>query len=44
MANKKTAKMEEVNQQKKLTRRVPSADVVEGWVSEAKGLPPRISH
>jgi len=38
------AKMEEVNGEKKLTRAVPSESQVEGWVSEAKGLDPMISH
>ncbi len=34
-----TAKMEEVNAAKKLTRRTPSASEVAKWVEEAKGLP-----
>lgn len=34
-----TAKMEEVNAEKKLTRRTPSLKEVEKWVSEAKELP-----
>ena len=34
-----TAKMEEVNATKKLTRRVPSLKEVEKWVEEAKSLP-----
>lgn len=33
------AKMEEVNNEKKLTRRVPSLKEVEKWVAEAKQLP-----
>ncbi|NDV57442.1 DUF4332 domain-containing protein [Bacteroides sp. 519] len=33
------AKMEEVNEQKKLTRRTPSLKEVEKWVEEAKTLP-----
>ncbi len=38
------AKMEEVNAQKKLTRAVPSAKVVTGWVEQAAKLDPKISH
>ncbi len=34
-----TAKMEEVNEAKNLTRRTPSLKEVEKWVSEAKSLP-----
>jgi predicted flap endonuclease-1-like 5' DNA nuclease len=34
-----TAKMEEVNDAKKLTRRTPSQTEVEKWVAEAKELP-----
>ncbi|MFN4199263.1 MAG: DUF4332 domain-containing protein [Flavobacterium sp.] len=34
-----TAKMEEVNETKKLTRRTPSLTEVEKWVAEAKELP-----
>jgi predicted flap endonuclease-1-like 5' DNA nuclease len=34
-----TAKMEEVNESKKLTRRTPSLKEVEKWVEEAKSLP-----
>jgi predicted flap endonuclease-1-like 5' DNA nuclease len=34
-----TAKMEEVNEEKKLTRRTPSLKEVEKWVAEAKDLP-----
>lgn len=33
------AKMEEVNNEKKLVRRIPSEKMVEKWVAEAKGLP-----
>ena len=33
-----------VNEQKKLTRSVPSEKVVSGWVDQAKGLDPVISH
>lgn len=38
-ADNLTAKMEEVNEAKKLTRRTPSLKEVEGWVAEAKELP-----
>jgi predicted flap endonuclease-1-like 5' DNA nuclease len=34
-----TAKMEEVNEAKNLTRRTPSLKEVEKWVAEAKSLP-----
>lgn len=34
-----TAKMEEVNEEKKLVRRTPSLTSVEKWVEEAKSLP-----
>jgi predicted flap endonuclease-1-like 5' DNA nuclease len=34
-----TAKMEEVNAEKNLTRRTPSVKVVEKWVAQAKELP-----
>ena len=34
-----TAKMEEVNASKKLTRRTPSLKEVEKWITEAKSLP-----
>jgi len=37
-------KMSEVNEQKKLTRRVPNADAVTKWVDEAKTLPAVVSH
>ena len=33
------AKMEEVNEEKKLVRTLPSASQVEGWVAQAKELP-----
>ena len=39
-----TAKMEEVNAQKKLTRNTPASSIVDGWVTEAKGMEPKISH
>ncbi len=38
------AKMAEVNEQKKLTRRVPTAGMVGDWVAEAKTLPAKVSH
>lgn len=34
-----TAKMEEVNNEKKLVRRIPSEKMVEKWIQEAKTLP-----
>ena len=33
-----------VNAEKKLTRQVPSAKVVAGWVEQAKALPPKVEH
>ena len=38
------AKMAEVNEEKKLTRQVPSESMVEGWVAQAKELPRAVSH
>jgi predicted flap endonuclease-1-like 5' DNA nuclease len=38
------AKMQEVNAEKKLTRRTPALAVVEGWVELAKTLDPVITH
>jgi len=38
------AKMAEVNEQKKLTRSVPSPKTVTKWVAQAKGLAPLITH
>ncbi len=38
------AKMKEVNEQKKLTRAVPSEKTVSTWVEQAKKLDPKISH
>ncbi|QQR98160.1 MAG: DUF4332 domain-containing protein [Sphingobacteriales bacterium] len=38
-ADNLTAKMEEVNKEKNLTRRTPSLAEVEKWVAEAKELP-----
>ena len=37
-------KMAEVNSEKKLVRRPPSAIVVQGWVSQAKELPAKVSY
>jgi predicted flap endonuclease-1-like 5' DNA nuclease len=39
-----SAKMGEVNEEKSLTRRVPSAKVLQGWIDEAKETEPAISH
>lgn len=38
------AKMEEVNGEKKLTRKVPSESVVTDWIEQAKALPRAVSH
>jgi len=38
------ASMLEVNNQKSLTRIVPSASVVSSWVDQAKGMEPMITH
>ncbi|HEX5141603.1 MAG TPA: DUF4332 domain-containing protein [Dehalococcoidia bacterium] len=38
------AKLAEVNESKKLVRRVPNLNEVEGWVAEAKSLPAAVSH
>lgn len=38
------AKMVEVNNEKKLTRKTPSESAVEGWVKQAAELPPKIEH
>ena len=38
------AKMDEVNADKELTRKVPSANVVEGWVEQAKELDPVVEY
>ena len=32
------------NEEKKLTRQVPSEKVVQGWIDQAKELPPTIEH
>lgn len=36
--------MAEINEEKSLTRSVPSATVVEKWVAQAADMEPRISH
>ncbi|MHC4947919.1 MAG: DUF4332 domain-containing protein [Planctomycetota bacterium] len=38
------ASMAEVNDAKSLTRTVPNASTVSGWIEQAKGLDPLISH
>ncbi len=38
------AKMVEVNETKKLVRRVPTLNEVDAWVAEAKTLPPMVSY
>jgi predicted flap endonuclease-1-like 5' DNA nuclease len=38
------AKMTEVNEEKKLVRRLPTVAQVEGWVEQAKALPRVITH
>lgn len=39
-----SAKMSEVNTEKNLVRRTPSAKVVTSWVEQAKTLSPKITH
>jgi len=34
----------EANEKKNLTERVPSAETVQGWIDEAKGMDPMVSH
>ncbi len=43
-ADNLAAKMAEINEKKKLIRRVASAKQVEKWVEQAKALEPRITH
>lgn len=43
-ADNLAAKMKEVNEQKKLTRVVPSETQVAKWVEQAKAMEPRITH
>ncbi|MBN2485971.1 MAG: DUF4332 domain-containing protein [Bacteroidales bacterium] len=38
------AKMEEVNLAKKLTRRVPTLDMVAGFINKAKDIEPTVTH
>lgn len=38
------AKLAEVNEEKKLTRRVPNEAAVKDWVEQAKSLPPKVEH
>lgn len=38
------SKLGEVNARKKLTRRVPTPEVVKEWVEQAKTLPPKVEH
>lgn len=39
-----TAKMNEVNESKKLTRKVPVQSVVAEWIEQSKTIDPRITH
>lgn len=39
-----TAKIAEVNEQLKLTGRVPNQEMVEGWIAQAKSLVPKVTH
>ena len=43
-ADNLTAKMEEVNAEKKLVRATPDEASVTGWIDAAKGMPPTITH
>ena len=43
-ADNLAAKMAEVNEEKKLTRQVPSASTLQGWIDQAKEMEPRVSH
>lgn len=43
-ADNLAAKMEEVNEAKKLVRSLPSAKTVTGWVAQAKELPRVVTH
>jgi predicted flap endonuclease-1-like 5' DNA nuclease len=43
-ADNLAAKMKEVNTARKLARSTPSEKQVEDWVSQAKALPPAITH
>lgn len=37
-------KAKEINEEKSLTRVVPSESVITGWINEAKGIDPKITH
>ena len=43
-ADNLAAKMKEVNDEKKLARSTPAESVVSGWIEEAKGTEPTITH
>lgn len=43
-ADNLAAKMDEVNAEKKLTRKVPNAGTLQGWIDQAKELEPTITH
>lgn len=43
-ADNLAVKMTEVNGEKKLTRAVPAEKMVEGWVEQAKSMPPAMSY
>lgn len=43
-ADNLAAKMKEINDTKKLTKTVPSAKVVQGWIDQAKTMEPKITH
>lgn len=38
------SKCAEVNEEKKVTRRVPNAEVVQGWIDQAKELPRKVEY
>ncbi|NKB62325.1 MAG: DUF4332 domain-containing protein [Gammaproteobacteria bacterium] len=39
-----TVAMKETNEKKKLCRQIPSQSMVEGWVAQAKSLPPVVTY
>ena len=39
-----TAKMMEINHEKRLVRRPPSVKVVSGWITQAKNLAPKVEY
>ncbi len=43
-ADNLTAKIAEVNEQLKLTGRVPNQETVAGWIEQAKTLVPKVTH